>query len=59
VWAILYKQPKNAENAKVVFEFFQWALENGQAQAESLDYVPLPESLVEQIEAYWSAEFKL
>ena len=59
VWAILYKQPKNAENAKVVFEFFKWALENGQAQAESLDYVPLPESLVEQIEAYWTAEFKL
>ncbi|PWK81232.1 phosphate ABC transporter substrate-binding protein (PhoT family) [Fulvimonas soli] len=57
-WAIMYKKPKNAEHTKVAFDFFKWSLENGQQQAASLDYVPLPESLVKQIEAYWASEFK-
>ncbi|MEO5623071.1 MAG: phosphate ABC transporter substrate-binding protein PstS [Dokdonella sp.] len=58
-WVIMYKQPKNAENAKIVFDFFKWSLENGQKQAESLDYVPLPSNLVAQIENYWKTQFKL
>jgi phosphate transport system substrate-binding protein len=37
--------------------FFRWTLENGQAQANDLNYVPLPESLVKQIEQYWKAQF--
>ena len=57
-WVIMYKQPKNAARSKVVFEFFKWSLENGQAQAESLDYVPLPGKLVSQIENYWQSNFK-
>lgn len=36
--------------------FFRWALEAGQEQASSLDYLPLPPSLVRQIEAYWESE---
>ncbi|MGA9332837.1 MAG: phosphate ABC transporter substrate-binding protein PstS [Rudaea sp.] len=58
-WVIMYKQPKNAQNAKVVFDFFKWSLEHGQKQAESLDYVPLPPTLVNQIETYWKTQFKL
>ena len=57
-WVIMYKQPKNATNSKVSFDFFKWAYENGQEQARSLDYVPLPASLVSQIENYWKTEFK-
>jgi len=57
-WVIMYKQPRNAANAKVALDFFKWAYENGQEQARSLDYVPLPDSLVKQIEAYWATEFK-
>ena len=57
-WAIMYKQPKNAERTKRVLDFFAWALESGQAQASQLDYVPLPAPLVKKIEAYWSADFK-
>lgn len=58
-WVIMYKQPKNAESAKVVFEFFKWSLEHGKSAAESLDYVPLPDTLVKQIEAYWQTQFKI
>jgi phosphate transport system substrate-binding protein len=54
----MYKEPKDAARSKAAFEFFKWSLENGQKQASSLDYVPLPASLVKQIEAYWSASFK-
>jgi len=57
-WIIMYKQPKKAEESKAAFDFFKWSLENGQAQAESLEYVPLPKELVSKIEDYWKAEFK-
>jgi len=34
----------------------RWALENGQGLTGSLGYVPLPPSLVQQIEAYWEVQ---
>jgi len=58
VWMIMYKHPKNATNSKVAFDFFKFALEHGQQDATALDYVPLPQALVSQIETYWAAEFK-
>jgi phosphate transport system substrate-binding protein len=57
-WVVMYKSPKNAEHTKVAFEFFKWALNNGQSDAASLDYVALPATLVQKIEAYWASEFK-
>ncbi|MFK2919749.1 phosphate ABC transporter substrate-binding protein PstS [Dyella koreensis] len=57
-WVVMYKKPKNAEHTKVAFDFFKWALENGQQQAASLDYVALPDTLVKKIEAYWGSEYK-
>ena len=51
---LMYKQPKNAAGAKGAKEFFRWVYANGDAQATALGYVPLPDALVQQIEAYWS-----
>jgi phosphate transport system substrate-binding protein len=59
VFVLMYKQPKDAARTKSALEFFKWALENGQKQAQELDYVPLPKPLVDQIEAYWKAEIKM
>jgi phosphate transport system substrate-binding protein len=56
-WVIMYKKAKNAEHAKVAFDFFKWALENGQQDAASLDYVALPAPLVQKIQAYWASDF--
>ncbi|MGY2182473.1 phosphate ABC transporter substrate-binding protein PstS [Pseudomonas agarici] len=56
-WIIMYKQPKNAEQSSAAFNFFKWSLENGQQQAASLDYVALPDSLVQRIEGYWKSDF--
>lgn len=58
-WVIMAKRAKNPANAKVVLDFFRWSLENGREQAASLDYVPLPPTLVEQIEAYWQSQFAM
>ncbi|MDI9240446.1 phosphate ABC transporter substrate-binding protein PstS [Lysobacter sp. LF1] len=52
---LMYKQPKNAAGAKNAKEFFRWVYANGDTQAKALDYVPLPDALVQQIETYWSA----
>jgi len=51
---LMRKQPKNAEGAKNAREFFRWAYANGDDQARALGYVPLPDSLVRQVEAYWT-----
>lgn len=58
-WVIMAKRAKNPANAKVVLDFFRWSLESGREQAASLDYVPLPPTLVEQIEAYWQSQFAM
>lgn len=57
VFMIMYKQPKDAARSNTAMEFFKWALESGQKQANDLDYVPLPDSLVKRIENYWKAQF--
>lgn len=56
-FVMMHKQPKDPAKAEIAFKFFRWALTSGQDQAASLDYVPLPTDLVQQISAYWSSEF--
>jgi len=58
VFVIMYKQPKDAARTKTTLDFFRWSIEQGQAQAKALDYVPLPDALVKQIEAHWKAQIK-
>ncbi|MDQ3206716.1 MAG: phosphate ABC transporter substrate-binding protein PstS [Pseudomonadota bacterium] len=56
---LMYKDPKNPERAKAALDFFRWSFENGREQALDLHYVPLPQPLVEQVQAYWASEFKM
>lgn len=58
VFVLMHAQPKDAERAKAAREFFSWGYENGKSQAASLDYVPLPDSLVTQVKAYWADRIK-
>ena len=57
VFILMYKQPKDAARMSAAIDFFKWALENGQPEATSLDYVPFPPNVVQQIEGYWKAQF--
>jgi phosphate transport system substrate-binding protein len=56
-FVIMYKNPKDWRRSKVALEFFRSVLVYGQKQANDLDYVPLPDILVQQIEAYWNVQF--
>jgi phosphate transport system substrate-binding protein len=42
-----------ADKNRAVLKFLDWALHDGQADAKQLDYVPLPDNVVKQIEASW------
>lgn len=55
---LMPKQPKDPARSQATLDFFKWAFEEGQAQASELHYVPLPAELVQQVEAYWAAEFQ-
>ncbi len=57
-FVLMYKQPKNPARSKAALDFFRWALTKGQNQARKLDYVPLPDGLVQQIEGYITQNIK-
>jgi phosphate transport system substrate-binding protein len=50
---VLHARQDKPERAAEVLKFFDWAFRNGQKMAEELDYVPLPDSLVKQVETSW------
>src|SRR5947209_9980329 len=47
---VMHKQPKDKVRSDAALTFFRWALQHGQPQAQTLDYVPLPADLVQQVE---------
>lgn len=57
-FVLMYKQPKDEQRTKTALAFFKWCFEKGDKLAESLDYVPLPDALVKQIEASWQASIR-
>ncbi|HEX6603486.1 MAG TPA: phosphate ABC transporter substrate-binding protein PstS [Sphingomicrobium sp.] len=57
-FVLMPKQPKDKAKSDAALSFFKYVLEKGQAQANKLDYVPLPGALVKQIETYIGASIK-
>lgn len=53
-WILVYKNPEDAQATAEALKFFDWAYKNGGPMAESLDYVPMPKNVVEQVEQYWA-----
>jgi phosphate transport system substrate-binding protein len=45
-WLLLYENPKNKAQSKVMVDFMKWALTNGQKFAPDLGYAPLPAEVV-------------
>ena len=45
-WLLLYENPKDKAQAKVMVDFVKWALTDGQKFAPDLGYAPLPEAVV-------------
>lgn len=55
---LMHKSQASAERAKDVLKFFDWAYANGDAMALELVYIPLPDSVVNQIQAAWKSQIK-
>jgi phosphate transport system substrate-binding protein len=45
-WLLLYENPKDKAQSKVMVEFVKWALTDGQKFANDLGYAPLPAEIV-------------
>jgi phosphate transport system substrate-binding protein len=50
---MLMRSDYPADKNKSVLKFLDWALKDGQGDARQLDYVPMPDGVVKQIEASW------
>ena len=45
--------PTSPAAATEALKFFKWAFANGDKMAQDLDYIPLPDAVVQRIEASW------
>lgn len=52
-YVIMPRKRTSSKSEATALAFLRWALDHGQADAEALNYVPLPPKLVRQIQAYW------
>jgi phosphate transport system substrate-binding protein len=57
-WILLYKKPVDAAATAEALRFFAWSFAKGDKMAEDLDYVPMPDKVVNDIQKMWSQEIK-
>lgn len=55
---LMHKAQENPAAGKEVLKFFNYGFTEGDKAAEALDYVPLPDVVVKQIQTSWSANIK-
>ena len=53
---LMYKKPVDAAASAKALKFFKWCYANGNKMAQALDYVPMPASVVKDIQKSWSTE---
>jgi phosphate transport system substrate-binding protein len=46
-WLLLYQEPKDKAQGKVMVDFMKWALTDGQKFAGEMGYAPIPKNVVE------------
>ncbi|WP_407178128.1 phosphate ABC transporter substrate-binding protein PstS [Bradyrhizobium sp. STM 3562] len=55
---LLHKDAADKAATQDALKFFKFSFEKGAKMAEELDYIPMPESVIKQIEKTWSSEIK-
>jgi phosphate transport system substrate-binding protein len=55
---LMHTSQTNAETAREVLKFFDWSFQNGDKMALELDYVPMPDPVVNQIKSVWKSQIK-
>lgn len=53
-YILIYKDPADKEGTAETIKFFRYAFANGDAEAEKLDFVPIPDQVVALVEKLWS-----
>ena len=55
---LMYKSQDKPATAHEVLDFFNWAYANGDKMAQELDYIPMPDKVVELVRGMWSKDIK-
>lgn len=55
---LIHKDAADKAAVQDALKFFKFAFEKGGKMAEELDYIPMPDSVVKQIEKSWAADIK-
>jgi phosphate transport system substrate-binding protein len=53
---LIHKQPQDPAAAREALKFFDWAYAQGDKMAQDLDYVPMPQKVVDAIKRSWSVQ---
>ena len=51
-------EPKDPVAATAALKFFDWSYANGSESAKSLDYIPMPQNVVDLVKKEWSTDIK-
>jgi phosphate transport system substrate-binding protein len=55
---LMHKTQDKPDNGREVLKFFDWSFKNGAKMADELDYVPMPDAVIKQIQSVWKAQIK-
>jgi len=55
---LMHKKPQDPAQARRALNFFAWAFEKGDAMAEELDFIPMPENVVTLIKQTWEKDIQ-
>ena len=48
-WILMYREAQDAEASAIAVKFFKWAYASGDKMAMDLDYVPMPDNVVNSV----------
>ena len=51
---LMHKEPADAAASALALKFFDWAYKNGDKAAEELDYIPMPDGVVDLAHEEWA-----
>jgi phosphate transport system substrate-binding protein len=57
-FVLLHTAQDKPDQGKETLKFFDWAFKNGGAAANDLDYISLPQSVVDEIQTQWKTKVK-
>ena len=55
---LMHKTQANADRARAVLKFFDWAYQDGDQLAQGLDYIPMPDAVVKLVQSEWKNKIK-